>query len=365
MNAYTVGDFYKAIEGFAPFSLAESWDNTGLLVGSPEHKVTRALVALDATSAVIREAQASGAQLIATHHPIIFSGVKKIPAASPVYQAIQAGVAVICAHTNLDIATGGVNDVLADLLGLCAPEILETTQAVPYRKVIVYTPAESAEAVYNAMVKAGAGRQGNYAGAAFLSGGEGRFKPLSGANPAIGEIDSLTRVNEQRIEMLVTPANLPGVIAAMLEVHPYEEPAYDIFETHFDKVHSGLGRVGVLPAPMNPQDFARHVKSKLPAAGLRCVFGDAPVSRVAVCGGAGASLLEAASRKGAQALVTGEVKHNHMLEAKDLGLTLIDAGHYATEAVILPKLLRNLKDTLPGAEIEIAKSCADPAVVID
>ena len=360
MKEYTAQDYLRAIDSFAPFSLAESWDNTGLLIGSPEGAVSRAIIALDATSAVIEEAGKEGAQLVVTHHPVIFSGLKRIPAHSPVYQAIKSGVAVICAHTNLDVAEGGVNDILAGLLGLRDLAVLETTQTSPYRKVIVYTPADSAETVYSAMAKVGAGRQGHYEGAAFFSSGEGRFTPLKGANPAIGEIGKRQRLEECRIEMLVAPGDLQAVLEAIRQAHPYEEPAFDVLETHFNKERRGLGRVGSLPQPLSPEHFARYLKDRLGIESAKCVLGSRQIERVAVCGGAGASLLEQAKQMGAQALVSAEAKHSQMLEAADLGMTLIDAGHYATEAVVLPALLENLKTALPGAEIRIARSCADP-----
>ena len=363
MKKYTAGDYYNAVDAFAPFSLAESWDNVGLLIGSPETPVQGALIALDATIPVLEEAGKMGARLVITHHPIIFSGIKSIPAHSPVYRAIKDGTPVLCAHTNLDIATGGVNDQLARRLGLDAAEILETTKATPYRKVIVYAPHERAEAVYEAMTNAGAGSQGAYAGAAFFSGGEGRFLPLAGANPAIGGVGRLEKVPETRIEMLVSPGDLEAVIGAMRAAHPYEEPAFDILETHFDRQRQGFGRVGNLKEPLSPEKFAAHVRERLGLRGVKCVLGREEISRVAACGGAGAHLLEQAKKMGAQALVSGDAKHSQFLQAQELGITLIDAGHYSTEAVVLQTLLEQLTAALPGAEIALAKSCADPGII--
>ena len=362
MKKYTAGDYRDAIEALAPFALTQSWDNNGLLIGSPEREVTRALLALDATCAVIDEALREGAQLIITHHPIIFMGMKSIPAHSPVYRAIKGDVAVICAHSNLDIAPGGVNDVLAGLLGLCETAPLETTSASPYRKVVVYVPADSAEAVYAAMTQAGAGRQGNYVGAAFFSEGEGRFTPLEGASPAIGRVGQLEKVHEQRLEMLVSPADLPVVLSAMKAAHPYEEPAFDIFETHSQSERHGFGRIGNLPAPLRPEQLAALLREKLVGSPLRYVPGKNPAERVSVCGGSGGDLLERAWELGAQAFVTGDVKHHQLLAAQDLGMTLIDAGHYATEAAVLPALLEKLRAALPGADIRRAKSCVEPCI---
>jgi len=360
MKRYAAGDYRDSINVFAPFARAESWDNVGLLIGSQEKEVTCALVALDATSAVIDEAVKEGAQLVITHHPIIFKSLKSVPAHSPVYRAIKGDIAVICAHTNLDIATGGVNDVLAELLGLREIAPLEIMAAVSYRKVVVYVPVDNAEAVYAAMTKAGAGRQGDYAGAAFLSDGEGRFTPLEGANPTIGRVGQLEKVPEQRLEMLVAPRDLPAVLMALRAAHPYEEPAFDVFETHSIKERNGLGRVGKLPVPLAPEQLATLLRKKLDCPPLRYVPGKEPVERVAVCGGSGGDLLERAWGLGADALVTADVKHSQLLAAQDLRMTLIDAGHYATEAAVLPALLEKLKAALPGADIRRANSCSEP-----
>lgn len=361
MKEYTIGDYRDAIEAFAPFSLQMSWDNSGLLVGSPHQKVSRALVALDATLPVIEEARRREAQLIVTHHPVIFHKLACIPAESPVYAAIQAGIGVLCAHTNLDIAAGGVNDALAEALGLEEVELLEETQSTPWRKVVTFVPHAAAERVYEAMAAAGGGAQGDYAGAAWCADGEGRFLPLEGANPAIGRVGELERVAERRLEMVVHPHRLSGVIEALVQAHPYEEPAYDVLETRFALHREGLGRIGTLKEEMNHEQLSLFVMKKLKAKGVKYVPGARKITRVAVCGGSGGDCLALAHFKGAQALVTGDVKHDQLLEAQRLGMTLIDGGHYATEAVVLPGLRKRLQDTLPGAEIVKADSCGDPA----
>jgi len=364
MKTYTAGDYRDAINSFAPFSLAQSWDNVGLLIGSPGMDVTRALIALDATREVLNEAACDGVDLLITHHPIIFEGIKSIPAHSPVYHAILCNMAVICAHTNLDIATGGVNDVLADSFGLREAAPLETTSSTAYRKVVVFVPADSAEAVYAAMTQAGAGTQGGYTGAAFFSEGQGRFVPQQGANPTIGKVGNLEKVSEKRIEMLVAPGLLPAVLAAMKKAHPYEEPAFDIIETHSHSERFGLGRIGKLPTPLSPEQLAALVRERLGCPPVKYTPGRTPIERVAVCGGSGGDLLERAWELGAQALVTGDVRHHQLLEAREIGITLIDAGHYATEAVVLTTLLEKLKAALPGADIRIAESCTEPAAFV-
>ena len=364
MKSYTVGEYRQAIDALAPFSLTQSWDNTGILIGSPARRVERALVALDATAPIIAEAAEVGAQLIVAHHPIIFQGLKYIPEHSPAYRAIRADIAVICAHTNLDIAAGGVNDVLAALLDLRDTEVIETTQTSPYRKVVVYVPTENAQAVYAAMAEAGAGQQGNYAGCAFFSKGQGCFTPLHGASPAIGKVGRPESVDEVRLEMLAAPDDIPAVLRALKSAHPYQEPAFDIFETGWGAVRQGIGRTGSLPQPFTPAGLAAYVKQKLEPSALRYIPGTGEITRVAVCGGAGGSFIEQALAVGAQALITGEAKYSQLLEAREMGLTLIESGHYATEAVVLPGLVHKLKAALPGADIRRASACDDPGQIL-
>ena len=164
--------------------------------------------------------------------------------------------------------------------------------------------------------------------------------------------------------MLVAPGDLQAVLSAMRTAHPYEQPAFDILETHFDKERTGYGRVGNLKHPLPPDVFAAYVREKLNLSGLKYVPGKEDISRVAVCGGSGVQLLEAAQKMGAQALVSADAKHSQLLQARDLGMTLIDAGHYSTEAVILPTLVEKLRAALPGADIRRSGACADPAIII-
>lgn len=361
MKTYKVQEYYNAINDFAPFYLAESWDNAGLLIGSGEKDVKRAVLALDATTAVVEEAKKLGAQLIVTHHPIIFHKIGNVPADSAVYKAIEAGLSVICAHTNLDITTGGVNDALARRLELRDTEALEPTMTTPYRKVVVFVPKEHVDAVYDAMTMEGAGQQGNYAGAAFLAEGEGRFMPLDGASPYRGEVGKLDHVDEVRLELLVDHTDLKKVLVAMRAAHPYEEPSFDVFETHFADHAEGFGRIGRAPRKFTPDELAAYVKERLGVAGLKYVAGKKKIDRIAVCGGAGSQYVRKAMNMGAQALVTSDADHDEMLEAVALGMTLIDAGHYATEAVVLPVLYDKLIASMPEADIVRAKTCADPA----
>lgn len=354
-----VGDFYDAIDTFAPFASAESWDNVGILVGNRQQPVNRVLLALDLTGAVLEEAKRLKADLVITHHPILFQPVKQIDSHNLLGKTLAAGVAVISAHTNLDLAQGGVNDALAERLQLQGIRPFVQEQHTPYRKIVVYVPVTHALEVYEAMSEAGAGAQGNYAQCAFFSRGEGHFLPLEGAVPAIGMVGEPETVEEVRVEMLCTPPVLENVLQAMRNAHPYEEPSFDVLDNHALHYSLSLGRIGGLDMPMSASMLAKYVKERLGAEGVRYTSCSKPIQVVAVCGGSGGDLLAQAKAKGAQALVTGEVKHHQLLEAASLDLALIDAGHFSTENVVMEPLRLALSKRLPGAIISLSSSCTD------
>lgn len=352
-------DFYRALDEIAPFSLAEKWDNVGVMVGAADDEIRSVLVALDATPTVVEEAARKGANLIVTHHPLIFNKLAAVPADSPVYRLIRAGIGVISAHTNLDIASGGVNDVLAARLQLGEIRPLSATAETPFYKVGVTVPPENADAVYEAMAQAGAGTLGNYTQCAYRVSGTGRFRPVQGANPHIGAVGALETLAEDRIEMLVAPGKLAAVLAALKSAHPYEEPAFDIYHNYACTETASMGRIGDLDTPLAPKVFAAYVKERLGLAALRYVPGGQPVKTVAVCGGSGPELLGTAQKRGAQAFITGEVKHHLWLDAGRIGMTMLEGGHHATEAVILQPLCDKLRERFPGTDIAVAESDGD------
>lgn len=347
--AVFVADILNKINSIAPFALTMDFDNTGLLVGDPTQPVKKALVALDCTMEAISEAKKMGAQLIVTHHPVIFHPLKKVTAGSVVYRLVQEGISVISAHTNLDIAGGGVNDCLAQKLGLENITGLSSVSSQPFCKVAVFVPCQQAQQVYQAMAKAGAGTIGAYAGCAYFTQGTGVFLPLPGANPFLGQVGKTEEAAEVKIEMVCPPEKLPAVVAAMNAAHPYEVPAYDVFEDKGLCLQEFLGRVGTLPCPVQPEQFARQVKEALGGM-VKFVAGKGPIQKVAVCGGSGASELKAALNCGAQALVTGDVKHDVFLEALHIGITLLDAGHFHTEDIVIDPLREELAKTFAQVE---------------
>lgn len=342
----TVNDILQAVDRIAPFRLTMDFDNTGLLVGDPQAQVNGVVLALDCTDDVVDAAVRQGANLILTHHPVIFKGIKNVRADSVVWKLIRNNISVISAHTNLDIAEGGVNDCLAHKLALSSLRGLTVTSSEPYEKVVAFVPETHYEAVHKAMTAAGAGTDGNYAGCAFFTHGEGTFLPLEGANPYLGAIGQYEKVKEVRIEMFCEKNKTSAVVAAMKAAHPYEVPAYDIFEDSGIVHRETLGRVGKLSQAVTAGELAQQVKEALGGA-IRYSDGGKLIRTVAVCGGAGDSELGSAIACGADALVTGEAAHHIFIEAAHRGVTLIEAGHFHTEDVVLDSVKERLSVQFP------------------
>jgi dinuclear metal center YbgI/SA1388 family protein len=356
-----------AIEKMAPLELAESWDNVGLLVGNPGNKVKKVLLALDVTAAVIEEAAGMEAGLIISHHPFPFHAMKSVRTDSNA-GALLAGllkkdIAVYAAHTNLDVTAGGVNDVLAQALHL--HDILPLRPATcSLVKIVTYVPAGHVETVWQAMAGAGAGHIGKYSQCGFRVAGTGTFLPGENAVPFIGEPHQLSSVEEVRIETIAPSSLADEIVRSLLNAHPYEEAAYDIYPLKNEWKTGGLGCVGNLKQPLPLSEFASKVKAALSLPGVR-VAGDSgtTVRRVAVCGGAGMEVADAARLSGAQVLVTGDIRYHDAHDAMAGGLCLIDAGHFGTEIPVLMKLQRYLQDCSDGegwdCQFDITRQQAD------
>jgi dinuclear metal center YbgI/SA1388 family protein len=328
----------KALERLAPPALAESWDNSGLQVGDPKTTVKRALIALDPSPETISEAIKTQSNLIVTHHPLLFKPLSTIDLSHPtgkiIATLINESIALYCSHTNLDRATGGLNDILAKRLGLT--DLAPLCKGEQLSKVVVTTPTDNAQEMIRAMSGAGAGKVGDYSACAFTSTGSGEFTPGAGADPFIGERGVATKVEEARIEMVAPTSRLAEIKKAALAAHPYEEPAYDVYPMNCTSKEGALGRVGELSDKLPLSDFSSEVRSKLGVKGVRYVGdGGKMIGKVAVCGGSGASLWPLALASGADVLVTGDVKHHDALDANASGIALVDAGHSGTEEVAL------------------------------
>jgi dinuclear metal center YbgI/SA1388 family protein len=332
----TLADVTAAVDALYPPELAEPWDTVGLVCGDPSAPVRRVLLAVDPTPEVAAEAVAGGYDLLLTHHPLFLGGTTSVAATDAkgrvVHDLVRAGSALLVAHTNADRAVGGVSDALAELFGLRDTSPLEP---VPTRldKLVVFVPVEHAEKLRSALCDAGAGRLGAYDGCTWSTTGEGTFRPLPGAQPAIGTVGSLERVPEARLETVVPRAARRTVLEALHATHPYETPAYDVIELADQPGPTGLGRVGDLPEPMTLAALVERAAQVLPATawGVRAA-GDLEVvvDRLAVCGGSGDDAMGAAAASGAQAYLTSDLKHHKAAERPE-GLALVDAAHWATE----------------------------------
>lgn len=346
-----VKDVVRAMEALAPIRLKEDWDNVGLQIGAPEDRVQHVLLALTPSEKVVEEAVARGCDMIVTHHPFIFKGVKTLRTDTVVGRmsrtCMKHDIALYCAHTNLDIAQGGVNDVLAARLGLVNVRGLKRTAETPRYKVIVFVPMSHVDVVKSAMFKAGAGMQGNYESCAWSVVGNGQFAAKTGANPYLGEIGSVETVEEARLEVLVDRTCLHAVIGAMLQAHPYEEVAYDVFPNEGSVTRAYLGRVGELPSPMRLSDWLLQVKEALAVPSVS-VAGDIEqmVQTVALCGGSACELLDDAKFAGADVYVTGDMKYHDAQRAVEMAMPMVDVSHYGGEHPVLEALQSYLLETV-------------------
>lgn len=330
---------------------ADDWDAVGTVVGDPAAEVTRILFAVDPVQAVVDEAATWGADLLVTHHPLYLSGVTSVAAASPkgrvVHDLISHGIALHTCHTNADSPPLGVSESMALALGLTDLRPLVPSVAAHVDKWVVFVPDDDVEKVTTAMHDVGAGAIGAYDLGMFTSSGTGTFRPLDGATPAIGQIGEVEHVAETRIEMVAETGLREVVRAALLGTHPYEEVAYDIYDTVGRPSDRGSGRIGVLTDPMTLAEFANHVATTLPShhSSTR-VAGtlDAEVSIVALCGGSGDFLLEVADAAGADVYVTSDLRHHPVSEHREraAACAVVDVPHWAAEWTWLPVAAREV-----------------------
>ena len=331
-------DVIEVLDEAYPPRLAEAWDSVGLVCGDPEDALASVTIAVDATPAVVDEVPDGG--LLLAHHPLLLRGVDTVAASTPkgalIHRLIRSGRSLFTAHTNADSAAPGVSDALAHALGLTVEAVLEPSPtAADLDKWVIYVPRENSDAVRAAVFEAGAGHIGDYSHCSWSVTGTGQFLAQDGASPAIGSVGTVERVAEDRVEV-VAPARARGaVLAAMRAAHPYEEPAFDIFALVAPPGDAGLGRVGSLPRPESLSAFVSRVVDALPSTswGVRAAGDpDRLVSRVAVCGGAGDSLLGAAAAADVQAYVTADLRHHPADEhRRSSQVALVDVAHWASE----------------------------------
>ncbi|WP_297795043.1 Nif3-like dinuclear metal center hexameric protein [Mycobacterium sp.] len=357
-----VADVIAVLDEAYPPRLAESWDSVGLVCGDPDDVLKSVTVAVDATPAVVDEVPDTS--LLLAHHPLLLRGVDTVAASTPkgalVHRLIRTGRSLFTAHTNADSARPGVSDALAAALGLGVEAVLEpATGASDLDKWVIYVPRENTEAVQAAVFEAGAGHIGDYSQCSWSVQGIGQFLPHEGASPAVGSVGTVERVAEDRFEVVAPARNRDAVLAAMRAAHPYEEPAFDIFAMVPLPSDAGLGRIGTLARPEPLRRFVSRVNAALPRTswGVRASGDpDMPVSRVAVCGGAGDSLLSAAAGAGVQAYVTADLRHHPADEHRRASdVALIDVAHWASEFPWCEQAAELLRSRF-GAELPVRVS---------
>lgn len=365
----SLGDVVDLLHTWYPPATAESWDAVGLVSGDPAAQVRKVMFAVDPTETVAAEAAEWGADLLVVHHPLFLKPVHGVAATTPkgrtLHTLTAAGCALLAAHTNADQAVGGVSEAMATALGLQDQQPLVPAASTPLDKLTTYVPVAAADAVRAALAEAGAGSIGDYDSCSFSSPGEGRFRPLPGADPHIGEVGAAEVVEEVRLEVVLPRARRGSVVRALLAAHPYEEPAYDVVETADPGLAgTGTGRIGTVEET-TLAGFARRVATALPATsgGVR-VAGDPErtVRRVALVGGAGDFLLDAIAGSDADVYVTSDLRHHPASEFLEKGgPALVDVAHWAAEWTWLPVVERRLREAW-GATVEtrVSTTPTDP-----
>ncbi|MEA2043193.1 MAG: Nif3-like dinuclear metal center hexameric protein [Bacteroidota bacterium] len=322
------------IESTAPPSLQESYDNAGLIVGNPKQEVKGVLISLDMTEEVIDEAKNKGANVILAHHPIIFKGLKQLTGKNyverVVIKAIKEDIALYAAHTNLDNIAGGVNGKIADLLDLEQRKILSPLKN-RLKKIVTFVPKKYGNRVRNALFNAGAGNIGNYDNCSFNTPGEGTFRAGEATHPFVGEKGKLHREQELRIESVFPDFKAKEVIKALLNSHPYEEAAYDIYPIDNRYEKAGAGIVGELKEPVDTLHFLKKIKNIFESGAIRYTKINTPkIKRVALCGGSGSFLLKEAIRAQADIYISADFKYHEFFDAEK-NIIIADVGHYESE----------------------------------
>jgi dinuclear metal center YbgI/SA1388 family protein len=343
-------DIISMLEQYAPLSLQESYDNAGLITGDPAWECRGITVSLDATEAVIQEAIDRKHNMVVAHHPIVFSGLKKINGKNYVERAvilaIKNDIAIYAIHTNLDNVVGGVSGRMASMLGLQGVSVLAGKPAT-LQKLVTFVPSAKAAGVRDAIFAAGAGSIGNYSECSFNTLGEGTFKAGEGTNPFVGQVGERHSENEIRIEA-VMPAHLRvRVVEAMKVAHPYEEVAFDVFDLANANPLVGSGVIGEVVPEISEREFLERLRSAFHLELIRHTeLRGRPVKRVALCGGAGSFLISNALSSKADFFVTADLKYHEFFDAEGK-MVLADIGHYESEQWTIGLLQELLEEKFP------------------
>ena len=363
-----LNDLIKKIENKYPLNLAYDWDNVGLLVGDFDSEVKKILVTLEANEAVIEEAIKKQVDLIVTHHPFIFRKMKKINTRDLkgrlIHKLIKNDIALYSMHTNFDIAFDGLNDYFMEVMGFENSKILDVTNTENLYKVAVYVPKTHEMEVRKSLGDAGAGYIGNYSNCTFNTQGIGTFKPEDNANPFIGEVGIIEEVEEVKIETIVPQKILQKTIDKMIKAHPYEEVAYDIYKLENKGQAVGLGRYSSLNKEMTLEGLCENIKSKLNMTHIRVVGKlDRKIKKVAVVTGAGSDMVSLSKSKNCDVIITGDVKYHEAQDAIDMGMSIIDCGHFDTEN-IFKDVMKRFLDSIEEVETIRSEIYLNPFKII-
>jgi dinuclear metal center YbgI/SA1388 family protein len=358
----TLSRVVEMMDQIAPTAMAESWDNVGLLVGDPQQSIARAMLCIDYTAAVADEARREQCELVIAYHPPIFKPLKRVTAGSVVFDTIKSGMAIYSPHTALDVAEGGTNDVLADIVGLVDRRPLRLPDAKAQQaKLVTFVPKDHLDAVSRAIFHAGAGQIGNYSSCSFRSTGTGTFRGDQKTNPTIGQRGQLEEVEEIKIETVVSIDRLATVVSALRAAHPYEEPAFDVVQLIAPPTVRGMGRIGRLDQPVARDVLIGKIKHALnldhvliagPTSG--------PVNTAAVCAGSCGDLFVEALANQVDLYLTGEMRHHDALRCAEAGMTVICTLHSNSERVTLDRLRERLTGQLPQVAWQLAQADQDP-----
>lgn len=360
MKLFEITNF---LESIAPLNYQEDYDNSGLIVGHGNDEINSALVALDCTEQIIDEAIAKNCNLIITHHPIVFKGLKKFNGKTyverVVLKAIKNNIALYAIHTNLDHVVNGVSGEICKRLGIVNGKILAPKNNL-LKKLVTFCPTENADEVRNDLFAAGAGDIGNYSDCSFNSTGIGTFKAGESADPFVGEKGNQHHEAEVRIETIFKAQDERKVLLALLENHPYEEVAYDIYALSNKLASVGAGMVGWLPEEMDSIDFLHLIKNQMNAQVIRHTsLLTKKIKKVAVCGGSGSFLLKDAIAAGADAFITADFKYHEFFDAEEQ-LMICDIGHYESEQFTSNLLIDNIQEKFPNFAIRLTEHNTNP-----
>ncbi|MEA4960315.1 Nif3-like dinuclear metal center hexameric protein [Lutispora sp.] len=366
------GTVASLMDTIAPKKLAEDWDNVGLIVGDGSSSVNKIMISLDLPVWVVEEAIENNVDMIVTHHPLIFSPLKKINTDSAIgekiIKLIKNNISVYSSHTNFDISEGGLNDIFAKQLGFEKTEVMKPISEEKLYKIVVFVPEGFEDKVMEQMSVAGAGHIGKYSSCSFRVRGIGTFKPGEEADPFIGEIGKLERVGEYRVETVVPEAIINNVVKSMLKAHPYEEVAYDVFEMKNKGKTYGLGRIGQLENSVTLASYAAFVKRTLDIESIRYSGSpDTKIKKVALLNGSGNSFVRSAKFSGADVLITGDMQYHQLVEALEEGICVIDAGHFGTEKIMIKTVSDYLKSALAsnGYTVNIIEAKSNVDIIMN